>query len=240
MKTVRVVVLLMTVVVLSVLSSAPPLDGPADATTAPIETAAAPNASLDYTFDPAADESSSTTHFDLLDQAQTQGTSSDQPAPVSQFGKEGTSRWNVYGAVAHDFDSSTVGLVSVGLSYFIRDFLSLDGSIDGLYSDQDGPNAGGAGFVLLFRWHVFRNQSNTWSAYMDGGAGMLFSTNDIPATGSSVNFMPQIGGGMSFDVGNDTRLMVGVRWFHISNANTFRDNPGRDHLEVYAGLSFPF
>jgi lipid A 3-O-deacylase len=41
-------------------------------------------------------------------------------------------------------------------------------------------------------------------------------------------------------VGNDVRLLVGARWHHISNANLYRDNPGRDSLMGYVGLSFPF
>jgi hypothetical protein len=34
--------------------------------------------------------------------------------------------------------------------------------------------------------------------------------------------------------------MVGMGWLHISNANTSRNNPGQDNLQLYIGLSFPY
>jgi hypothetical protein len=34
--------------------------------------------------------------------------------------------------------------------------------------------------------------------------------------------------------------MAGARWYHISNANTGESNPGRNSLQIYGGVSFPF
>jgi len=63
----------------------------------------------------------------------------------------------------------------------------------------------------------------------------------VPDDGSKFNFTPQIGFGMSFDIGNGgERLLTGVRWHHISNANTFEENPALDFLLIYAALSCPF
>lgn len=202
---------------------------------------------VNFTFDPASAEAAGDTRLALL--SEQPANQAGQPphtdsitsaAPAAQFGEEGTRRWTVIGTYATDLDNNTIGMVSVGLSFFIMDNLSLDGAIEGLYTDQNGPNAGGGGFSLLFRWHLLHNDSNSWTAYFEGGAGMMFSSNDIPAGGTSYNFTPRIGGGMSFDVGNDTRLMVGMGWLHISNANTSRNNPGQDNLQLYIGLSFPY
>ena len=62
----------------------------------------------------------------------------------------------------------------------------------------------------------------------------------VPAGGSSFNFVAQAGVGISFDIGDEVRLLTGVRWHHISNGRTFDSNPSQDNLYVYAGLSFPF
>ena len=53
-------------------------------------------------------------------------------------------------------------------------------------------------------------------------------------------FTPQAGGGLTVDVGDDARFVLGARWHHISNANLYRENPGRDSFMVYGALSFPF
>jgi hypothetical protein len=63
---------------------------------------------------------------------------------------------------------------------------------------------------------------------------------DEPDGGTYFNFTPQAGVGASFAVAEDTRLLAGVRWHHISNARSSDNNPGRDSLEIYAGVSFAF
>jgi hypothetical protein len=70
---------------------------------------------------------------------------------------------------------------------------------------------------------------------------MLSTNNPVPSGGSQFNFTPQAGIGVTIDVGErDARLVLGLKWHHISNASLYRDNPGRDSVEIYAGLTFPF
>jgi hypothetical protein len=76
--------------------------------------------------------------------------------------------------------------------------------------------------------------------FIEGGVGLLRTGDDVPVDGSQFNFTPQIGGGFSFDAGNNNRWLVGVRWHHISNANMYGANPGRDSLMFWTGLSFPY
>jgi len=75
---------------------------------------------------------------------------------------------------------------------------------------------------------------------MEGGAGLLRTSNNVPTGGSKFNFTPQAGLGMSFDIGNNNRWLLGVKWHHISNANTYDMNPGRDSIMIWTGISFPF
>lgn len=128
--------------------------------------------------------------------------------------------------------------LGVGFEYFIADDLSLDFEFNGLYFEQIGDDAAAANFAMLFRWHFI--SQDRWSMYLDGGAGLLGSSSDVPENGSSFNFTPQAGVGITYDVGNDNRIMVGVRWHHVSNGHTYEHNPGRDSAMLYLGLSMPF
>jgi len=171
--------------------------------------------------------------------------SAEAPSPTDyrrppRYGREGSSRWRVqgaYGGSAQDHDD-TFGLGGVGFSHFIADGVSLDLELNGMFFHQEIEDATGVNASLLFRWHFIRKRS--WTMYLDGGAGVLWSTNDVPAQGSSFNFTPQAGLGFTFDMGDDARLLVGARWHHISNANLYSDNPGRDSFMGYVGVSFPF
>jgi lipid A 3-O-deacylase len=160
------------------------------------------------------------------------------PRTFKRFGDADTWRINAIAWYADDFDTERAMSGAVGLSYFVIDNLSIDMELGLVSFDQKGPDAWGGQFALLFRWHFLARSS--WSIYFDGGAGFLKTNDDVPANGSNYNFTPQAGFGASFDVGGDLRLMVGARWFHVSNANTADSNPGIDSLQVYAALSIPF
>jgi hypothetical protein len=156
-----------------------------------------------------------------------------------RFGAAGNQRWSIHGGIGTEFDDNNdQGFLGVGYSYFIADGLSLDLELNGWIFNQAIEDAIGLNFNVLFRWHFLMDRH--WSLYLDGGAGLLVSDQDVPANGSSFNFTPQIGVGASFDIGGDLRLMAGARWHHISNANLYDQNPGRDTILGYVALSFPF
>jgi len=159
---------------------------------------------------------------------------SETPEP---FGKAGTQRLYVQGAVASDFDDETLGLVGVGASHFFYDHHSVNLELNALAFDQPGDNAVGANLNFLVRSHWIRGEN--WSLYIDGGAGIIGTTSEVPSEGSSFNFTPQIGGGATFKLNDKQRLMTGLRYYHISNADTFESNPGLDALMGYVGLNFP-
>ena len=162
----------------------------------------------------------------------------EQPAPP--FGQ--IDSWRIYvhgGAGLHVSTSDNkLAQLGVGFEYFTADDLSLDFEFNGLYFNQIGDDALGANFALLFRWHFISN--GHWSMYLDGGAGLMGSSSDVPENGSSFNFTPQAGLGMTYEIGGGNRIMGGVRWHHVSNGHTYEHNPGRDSVMVYLGLSMPF
>lgn len=155
-----------------------------------------------------------------------------------RFGEMDSCRFNLLAGYANDFDDASQASAGVGVSWFFVDHLSLDIELLGAGIFQPGPDAAAFNANLLFRWHFVARE--TWSIYADAGAGILLATEDVPRGGTPINFSPQLGVGVSFDVGNDARLMVGLRWYHISNARTSKENPGRDSLLAMVGLSLPF
>lgn len=160
-------------------------------------------------------------------------------APV--FGAQDTWRLNfmLAGGFGLDPDRDTImGLGGVGFSYFLVDNFSIELELNAMGFDQDGPDAFGGNFNFLFRWHIVPRE--TWSFFVDLGAGVLVTNEDVPRDTQSFNFTPQGGIGVSFEVAPDTRAILGVRLHHTSNANTSDNNIGLDCLMAYAGISLPF
>ncbi|MEL6224806.1 MAG: acyloxyacyl hydrolase [Cyanobacteria bacterium J06627_8] len=166
----------------------------------------------------------------------TPAASDDEVEPPLSFGDAGQNRWYVQGAGATTFENE-FGLVGAGLSHFFANGQSINLELNGMAFFQTGDDAAGVNLTLLHRWHFVRQEN--WSLYIDGGAGLLGTTDDVPSTGSSFNFTPQAGGGATVRLNDEQRLMVGLRWHHISNANLFSSNPGRDSVMGYVGVNFP-
>lgn len=161
-------------------------------------------------------------------------------AAPARFGARGTTRGYLHGGWGFQASNSSNNewIAGLGVEHFIEEGLSLSLELNGLSIRQDGPNARAVNVNLLFRWHLVMEER--WSFYLDGGAGLLFASEEVPDAGSEFNFTPQAGLGATFDIGGDVRLMAGARWHHISNANTDSNNPGRDNILAYAGVSIPF
>ncbi|NNF41773.1 MAG: acyloxyacyl hydrolase [Phycisphaerales bacterium] len=160
-------------------------------------------------------------------------------APAA-YGTKGTRWWYVHGGGAEEFSVSdnTIGLAGIGVSTFVADGLSLDVELNAVWVNQVVEDAGGVNANLLFRYHFYRDR--TWSLYFDGGVGLWYTNEKVPVDGSEFNFTPQAGLGLTFEVTSTTRVMTGVRWHHVSNANTADNNPGRDSWMAYVGVTFPF
>lgn len=169
-----------------------------------------------------------------------QDSSSSQTTAKSTFGAEGTQRWALLGGWGIDVKHNSNNEVTFGAKweYFIVDGFAFAPELKLWGFFQDGGDAFGGGLDLLFEWHFLRY--DTWSIYGDAGVGLLGTTRNVPINGSEFNFTPQAGFGVTWDIGNDNRWFIGVRWHHISNAGLYSDNPGRDSVLVYTGLSMPF
>ena len=156
------------------------------------------------------------------------------------WGQKGTKRWGIVGGYAIDFEETDNRLLRVGLEieHFVENNLSLDLGLHIIDVEQSGKDAMGLNVSTQLRWH-FINE-DMWSMFLEGGVGLLRTSANVPSGGSEFNFTTQIGCGFSFDAGNYNRWLIGARWFHISNANTYNNNPGRDSVMLWTGISIPY
>ncbi len=158
-----------------------------------------------------------------------------------EFGEKGTQWWTVGGGLASNFVDATDFSIRAAWSQFIVKDVEFSLELNAWYFDQPGDNAVGINPAFVFRWHFVKLEG--WTAYADVGIGPLFTSDVVPEGGTSFDFMPRVGVGITrvIDDAGD-RLQVGVRWHHISNARIAGDahNPARDGMMVYVGVMFPF
>lgn len=182
-----------------------------------------------FSFDP------SVIHAGALDES---GPAREGSTAARRFGAAGSWRWQILGGGGTGTDSISNAQLGAGVSWFVVDDLSIDVQANADYFNQSGPSAWGGDVELLFRWHFLAR--DTWSLYVDGGCGLMWTSQDVPPDSASFNFIPQAGAGLTWEIASDTRLMLGARWFHASNANTGSPNPSYNGVFVYAGVSFGF
>jgi hypothetical protein len=165
--------------------------------------------------------------------------SADSPSNTP-FGDAGSRYWTILAGVAFNHDSTDANLYG-GLGFFLTDNFEFNFGLGGWWFSQEGEDTAGANPTLGFRYHFMPKEA--FNVYLDAGIGLLFSGDDVPEDGESVNFTPRAGVGTLWMLGDSgARLDVGIRWHHISTASFSGsdDNPSRDSAMVYAGVVFPF
>jgi len=138
---------------------------------------------------------------------------------------------------AFDLEETTIGVLDVGVHWFVADGVSFGAFVEGLVIDADDNDSWGFGAGLLARWHFVREEK--YSLFIEGGAGFAGFSDEVPSGGSNYDFTPRAAFGMTYDLGDGARLVGKVGWFHISNGQTGPNNPGLDSVSVAIGLSFP-
>jgi hypothetical protein len=154
------------------------------------------------------------------------------------FGAKDSWRWQLLGSWMGNFEGADQLEMEWSASWFFMENVSMDFGLSGDAILQPGLDAGGGGASLMLRWHFLARAD--WSLFADIGCGMLFTNEPVPSDGGRVNLTPRAGVGGTVALAGSARLMGGLRWYHISNANTGEANPGRDSLQVFGGVSVPF
>ena len=131
--------------------------------------------------------------------------------------------------------------LAAAYSYFIVKDVEIDAELGTWYHNQPGDDAASVNLSMVFRWHFVN--TGRWTVFADAGIGFLVATEEVPQTGTNFDFTPRVGVGFTHQLGDsNSRLIVGVRWAHFSNARIAGDddNPSRDDAMVYGGVIFPF
>lgn len=76
--------------------------------------------------------------------------------------------------------------------------------------------------------------------YIEGGIGMVYTTQHTHEQGTQFNFLPQVGAGLHCFLNDNLALTGGYRYRHLSNAGFADDNSGINHHFVLVGLSYFF
>lgn len=161
-------------------------------------------------------------------------------APLA-FGTKGTQYFTIGPGIANNFADAIDVNLRFAWSYFIVNNVEFSTELNAWYFNQPVEDSFGINPAFVFRWHFITRER--WSLFTDAGIGLLFTTDDTPDGGTSFNFTPRVGGGFTYALDDEgTRLQVGLRWHHISNARIEgdSDNPARDGFVLYAGIMIPF
>jgi len=153
----------------------------------------------------------------------------------------GTRKWQTYAsAAAGDHGKGEMYALHLGYGYFLRDYLSINVDVLGAYIRSGiDDNGVGAGLDVTFRRHFSWVNDDLWSVYIDLGGGLQQQSTNF-AGNRHFNFRVMGGGGGTFRVTDQVRLMGGIRYLHISDAGIEGGGGGFDGFMFYAGAMFPF
>ena len=169
---------------------------------------------------------------------------SDKP-PKATYGHAKAEAFTIGGLYANDLRDSNDFNLHFAYSNFLDDELEFSVEVAAWYFNQPGDDAGGVSGSMVFRWHFWHAPDFDWTVFADAGIGLLGAFDNVPEGGTGFNFLPRAGGGITKRLGDSLdspRLMLGVRWHHVSNGRILGDghNPSRDSVGVYAAIVFPF
>jgi len=164
-----------------------------------------------------------------------------------EFGTADSLRLNLLGGVVSNLSTTTGPSARLEFEYFMADRFSIVPLAElGWLAQDDAEDAFLSGGAVLLRWHLLhehRPQGRSWTIYADAGVGLAYLDEEVPAGTNRLKFSPQVGIGFTWALEDDptaSRLMGGVRWYHLSNARTASSNDGFDGVMAYLGLSIPF
>jgi hypothetical protein len=178
----------------------------------------------------------------VADPTPTQAPMVDAPARVT-YTSRGSQWWSVGASAASDSGAFDEVQVYGQFSRFVVDRMEVIGELSLRHFDMDSGSALGINPAIIFRYHWWTSDEEaTWTFYTDIGIGFVLSTDDVPDTGSSFNFTPRLGLGITRRLDENIRLLLGLRWSHVSNARLWGDddNPGSDAPMVHVGVIWEF
>ncbi|MGH7132118.1 MAG: acyloxyacyl hydrolase [Phycisphaerales bacterium] len=168
--------------------------------------------------------------------------------PYGLAGKD-TYQWyaTIGAGFAYNGGGNNEGNAFVDFSVFFADRLEFLVELGAWYIHQPGPDTGSGSFSLGVRFHFYETlvegtQERDWTVFAEAAVGALFSANPVPTGGENVAFLPRVGVGFTKRLDDDLRLLVAVRWNHVSNGRIAGDsnNPALNGVMGVVGFVIPF
>jgi lipid A 3-O-deacylase len=130
------------------------------------------------------------------------------------------------------------GFAAFGASYYFRDNMSLGLELVGYGISQPGPEAVAGGPQIVFRHHVVNTRDTSF--FLDLTAAFAEASERVPPEGTRFNFIEQFGMGVTRDLRGNAHLLLGVRYYHLSNAGIEGGdrNPSNNGIVGYVGVLF--
>ncbi len=160
----------------------------------------------------------------------------------ADFGKYNTMWWTFGAGGSTDFDELSDINITVAWSKFVDHDVEMMVEVALREFDMPGNDQIGINPMLVLRQHWDLGETHTWTMFVDAGIGFMISADDVPEDGTSFNFTPRAGFGVTYAVSEEWRVVAGLRWSHISNGRMFGDddNPSSDGVMFSVGLTTSF
>jgi lipid A 3-O-deacylase len=104
-----------------------------------------------------------------------------------------------------------------------------------LVFQQTTRTAGFSFTPLLMKWDCLRTNGQP-RMFLEVGAGMAFTSSQVPIGASRFNFTPQTGIGFYFGSRTNRAASLELKYIHISNAGLYRHNPGINTVDILLGF----
>jgi hypothetical protein len=139
------------------------------------------------------------------------------------------------------FSVEEFATASIGVGYYVFDNHSVTLFAQGFHVNQAFGNSTEAGAVFVLGRSILYT-ADKFSFYIDGGGGYSWANSAVPIGGTTYNFNARAGLGLGYRIADDTYLMGGARYFHLSNGHIHgsEKNPSIDGVEYYVGMMFAF
>jgi hypothetical protein len=129
-----------------------------------------------------------------------------------------------------------MGGVTGGVGYYIFDNLAINLDVTGYGYNEGHSDGAAAGITLGLRHQLFTLYRNR--VFVDVSGGEIEASNNLPMGGTHLNDTLEVGLGVARPIAENVDLMVGVRYFHLSNARSegAERNPSINAVQGVVGL----
>ena len=100
---------------------------------------------------------------------------------------------------------------------------------------QTTRTSGFAFTPLLMKWDCLRTNGLP-RMFLEIGAGMAFTSSQVPIGASRFNFTPQTGIGFYFASRTNRAASLELKYIHVSNAGLNHHNPGINTVDILLGF----